>query len=525
MAGRFRNTLRAARGLLVRAGLLQSVNTRPPSSRGRGDWLDLMGPGSWQKDLRISDETSLAFFAVFAAVTLIASDVAKIDPELRKWDEAAKVYVEAESTAFSPVLRKPNRFQTWQQFAESWLLSKLIKGNAYILKIRDPSRIVRRLVVLDPDSVTPLVSESGLVFYRINRDPLAGIPNDLEAVPAEEIIHDRFNCLFHPLVGISPLYAAKLAANQGLRIQENSAVFFGNMSRPSGILTAPDQISDETAERLKREWEKNYSGGNIGKVAVLGDKLDYKSLSVNAEEAQLAEQLKISAEQVASAFHVPGYLIGVDKEPGGSVEAMYQRYYGQCLQRHFEALEALLEEGLGVTASGYKVEFDLDDLFRMDSKTRAEVDGMLVQRAILAPNEARRRWDRGPVAGGDSPMMQEQNYSLAALAKRDAQENPFASSSPAPAPTPPSDPAANDTAKAIEALFARLEGLQSAIEKGVERAAEAATAAAAERIGAEQEAAATARREAEEIERRALEQTAEKIARAFIARASDVTRS
>jgi phage portal protein BeeE len=29
-------------------------------------------------------------------------------------------------------------------------------------------------------------------------------------VPAREIIHDRFNCLFHPLVGISPLYAAAL---------------------------------------------------------------------------------------------------------------------------------------------------------------------------------------------------------------------------------------------------------------------------------------------------------------------------
>ena len=76
-----------------------------------------------------------------------------------------------------------------------------------------------------------------------------------QTIPADEIIHDRFNCLFHPLVGISPLYAAKLAANQGLRIQENSALFFGNMSRPSGILTAPEQISDETAERLARTAE------------------------------------------------------------------------------------------------------------------------------------------------------------------------------------------------------------------------------------------------------------------------------
>ncbi|WP_416380911.1 hypothetical protein, partial [Klebsiella pneumoniae] len=34
-------------------------------------------------------------------------------------------------------------------------------------------------------------------------------------VPAREVIHDRFNCLFHPLIGLSPIYAAGLAAMQG----------------------------------------------------------------------------------------------------------------------------------------------------------------------------------------------------------------------------------------------------------------------------------------------------------------------
>lgn len=528
MAGRFRNAIRAARGLLVRAGLLEAVNTRPPSSRTRGDWLDLLGPGSWQKDLQISDETALAFFAVFSCVTLIASDVAKIDPELRKYDEAAKVAVEAESSAFSPVLRKPNTFQTWQQFAESWQLSKLIKGNAYVLKIRDASLRVRRLVVLDPEGVTPLVSESGAVFYRVNRDLLAGLVNDSPAIPASEIIHDRWNCLFHPLVGISPLWAAKLAANLGLKMQENSAQFFGNMSRPSGILTAPEQISDEVAARLKREWEANYSAGNLGKVAVLGDNLAYKALAINADEAQLAEQLKISAEQVASAFRVPGYLIGIDKEPGVSIEAMYQRYYGQCLQQHFEAMEALLEEGLGLEAAGYSIEFDLEDLLRMDSKTRAEVDGMLVQRAILAPDEARRRWNLGPVPGGASPMMQEQNYSLAALAKRDAQENPFApapAAAPAAPPTPPTDPAEDPTARAIEALFRQLETIETRLEKSVDRVLEEATARAAERIRLEQKAAEDARAAAQEQERAALERTAELLAQAFIKRAQDASAS
>ncbi|MNU03698.1 Phage portal protein [compost metagenome] len=70
-------------------------------------------------------------------------------------------------------------------------------------------------------------------------------------VPAREIIHDTMICLFHPLVGVSPIYACGLAAMQGMAIQDQSAQFFANGSKPSGILTAPKSISDETAQRLK----------------------------------------------------------------------------------------------------------------------------------------------------------------------------------------------------------------------------------------------------------------------------------
>ncbi len=45
--------------------------------------------------------------------------------------------------------------------------------------------------------------------------------------------------------------------------------------------------------------------------------------------------------------------------------------------------------------------------------------------SILSPNEARAELGYSPVDGGNSPMIQQQNYSLAALAARDA-TNPLA---------------------------------------------------------------------------------------------------
>jgi hypothetical protein len=53
--------------------------------------------------------------------------------------------------------------------------------------------------------------------------------------------------------------------------------------------------------------------------------------------------------------------------------------------------------------------------------------------SILAIDEARARFDKRKTPGGDTPYLQEQNYSLAALAKRDALPNPFGAKAPAAA--------------------------------------------------------------------------------------------
>ena len=87
------------------------------------------------------------------------------------------------------------------------------------------------------------------------------------------------------------------------------------------------------------------------------------------------------------------------------------------------------------------VELDLDDLLMMDTAAKADAASKGVT-AGLSYNEARFRfWDLGPVNGGDSPLAQQQNYSLEALAKRDASADPFGKVTPAPAPQPDMLPA------------------------------------------------------------------------------------
>ncbi|ENE6238001.1 phage portal protein, partial [Escherichia coli] len=246
-------------------------------------------------------------------------------------------------------------------------------------------------------------------------------------VPAREVIHDRFNCFFHPLIGLPPVYAAGLAATQGHHIQENSTSFFRNGGRPSGVIEIPGSITEENAKKLKSNWDSGYTGENAGKTAILSNGAKYNPTTFSPVDAQTVEQLKMTAEIVCSVFRVPAYKIGVGQPPSSdNVEALEQQYYSQCLQTLIESIELLLDEALE-TGENESTEFDVTTLLRMDSERRMKTLGDAVKNTLLTPNEARKRENLPPLAGGDALYLQQQNYSLEALSRRDAREDPFAS--------------------------------------------------------------------------------------------------
>ncbi|WP_231857488.1 phage portal protein [Burkholderia pseudomallei] len=353
----------------------------------------------------------------------IASDISKLG--IRYVKQIGNIWQDASAPRFTGPLRRPNPYQNRIQFVKAWQVSKLLAGNTYVLLVRDMLRNVTAMYVLDPARVIPLVAPSGAVFYQVAADPLRGVPGQV-TIPASEIIHDRGICPWHPLIGVSPIVAAAAAGTMGNRIQQNSRKFFGNMSRPGGILSAPGKISDETANRLKTHWETNYGGENAGRLAVVGDGLKYETVMMTATDAQLVEQLRWAVEDVARCYHVPLYKIGADptgSKTAANIGALEQSYYTDCLQAPIEELELCLDDGFEVP-DGQGFDVDVRGLLRMDPAARYDAHSKAVGGGWMAPNEARAAENMPPVPGGDTPYLQQQNYSLGALAKRDKHPAP-----------------------------------------------------------------------------------------------------
>ncbi|EOL4351013.1 phage portal protein, partial [Escherichia coli] len=228
---------------------------------------------------------------------------------------------------------------------------------------------------------------------------------------------------------------------------ENSTSFFRNGGRPSGVIEIPGSITEENAKKLKSNWDSGYTGENAGKTAILSNGAKYNPTTFSPVDAQTVEQLKMTAEIVCSVFRVPAYKIGVGQPPSSdNVEALEQQYYSQCLQTLIESIELLLDEALE-TGENESTEFDVTTLLRMDSERRMKTLGDAVKNTLLTPNEARKRENLPPLAGGDALYLQQQNYSLEALSRRDAREDPFASTGKTALAQPPDG--ASDGNKAI----------------------------------------------------------------------------
>src|SRR5690606_8339236 len=303
--------------------------------------------GAWQKNDELLRGDLTCYPALYACLNRITQDIGKLPFALRHLGPNG-IWRDAENAAWSPVLRKPNGYQTSQQFRESWILSKLTDGNAFILKVRDDSNKVRQLFVLDPSRVTPLVSEMGRVFYQISYSNANNLlPAEYGAeqitIPASEIIHDRINPFHHHLIGVPPLCAAAIAAGKNIRILRNSSSFFENAANPGGLVSGPAGLSEDDADKLQTFFNTNFTGEKSGKIAVIGADLKFTPFAFKAADSQLVEQMRYSDEQICQPFGIPPFKIGNGSIPAGmTVDAINLLYMEDALHGHIIAMETLL---------------------------------------------------------------------------------------------------------------------------------------------------------------------------------------
>lgn len=292
----------------------------------------------------------------------------------------------------------PNDYMTAQEFWELLILCLCLRGNFYAYKVTLYGE-VRELLPIDPAKVRPKLNDDWTVTYQVTFKT-----GDVRELSQDEIWHVRLFTL-DGLNGLNPIAYARQAISLGLSTEEHGARLFENGAVTSGVLSTEQQLTDPAFARLKSQFNGEHIGlANAYKPMILEMGLEWKPISLNAEDSQFLETRRFQRDEICAIFRVPPHLVAnMDKASFNNTETMGLQFLNYGLVPYITRIESRILVGLLSEKDRltHYAKFNVGALLRADIKTRFDQYGKGIQWGILSPNDARELEDMNPREGGD----------------------------------------------------------------------------------------------------------------------------
>ncbi len=329
-------------------------------------FLDLFGD-STKSGQSVSVEGSMGLVGVYAAVSKIAGSVGSLPLMVyRRLDEGRE---RADNhRAWKLLHDQPNPDIAADEFWELVMTHLLLWGNGFIAKFRDSLGIVNELRPVRPNRVK-VGNANGTPFYILDDKPQRYGP--------EDILHIR-GMGTDGLVGLSPIQTAREMIASGQSLEEFTGQFWANSANPGGVLTHPNTLTKEAAERLQADWKTRRAGvKNAGMVAVLEEGMKWESVGLPLRDAQFIETTQFSLTQIALLFGLHPSMLGGTKGDSmtyANSETEAIDFVRWSLRRWLVRIEGSLLRDPSIFTQGQRFfpEFLIEGFLRGDTKSRYE---------------------------------------------------------------------------------------------------------------------------------------------------------
>jgi len=372
------------------------------------------------------------------------------------------------TSALSRILRSPNAYQSRSDFILNLVRNLFIDGNSYHLAIRNSRFEPSELHPFDPRLSQAIVGKDQQIFYELagnnvleadgisaaGYDPLAislggytGM-NTKRIAPARDVLHVKLEAeRGNWLKGVAPLRHAADAIIAQRLIGAQLINFFGNMNRPPGVIETDLNFTKEQITELRARLNETWRGiDNLDAgPPILTNGMKFKGVAMSAKEAEVAQALKLTQDEIFMVYGVPPAILGLaDKGTFSSTEALMQFWLSRGLGYAINHIEVAFDQFFGLKGwPDEYVEFDTRALLRVAYKDRIEALARGVQGGIFSPNEARNAEDLPDADYGDEPRVQQQVVPLSAWAQTENEE-PVTPAPEAPPAAPPAEPAEDE---------------------------------------------------------------------------------
>ncbi|CAK0778943.1 hypothetical protein CCP3SC15_610002 [Gammaproteobacteria bacterium] len=348
----------------------------------------------------VTPDSAMRSVAVYSCVRLIANTIGTLPLFCYKRLAQGKER-DAKHPLYRLVHDMPNSWQTHSEFFSMMTGHVLLRGNAYAYKEFNGGGI-EELRPLHPDKVRPYWRNGTEIRYEI--EDATGKRVDLDR---ERILHIR-GLSTDGLMGLSPISQLREAIGLSMAAEDYGARLFGNGARPGGILTHPGKMNEDSAKRLKKDWQEYHGGSkNAHRVAVLEEGMKWEALGLSSVDAQFLETRQFQRTEIAAIYAVPPHMIGdLTHATFSNIEHQYIEYNVNTLRPWLVAWEQALMRDLfsDVDKETHMIEFLVDGLLRGDAKTRSEALAIQRQNGIINADEWRAIENMNPLPDGQGEI-------------------------------------------------------------------------------------------------------------------------
>jgi len=298
----------------------------------------------------------------------------------------------------------PNADMTAVEFWECVVVGLLTWGNSYVLKSYSRSRLVA-LDPLNPALMSVRRTLDGDVTY------IYADPRGQKEYTEREIWHIKgFGS--DGLIGYSPIGMGWRSVLSASNVENASAKTFGKDMRPSGVVSITEILKADQRKQMQEAIVDGVFGNmEIGKLHLLEGGAKYQQIGINPVDAQMAETLARSVEDLCRWYQVPPSMIGhgtAVSNWGTGREQINLGFKQYVLDPYLTRIEQSIAKNLLTPAERkkYYAEFNLESLLRADSSGRANFYDKMIKGGIYTPNFCRSLENEPPLPGGDRLYMQ-----------------------------------------------------------------------------------------------------------------------
>jgi HK97 family phage portal protein len=268
---------------------------------------------------RVTPESALALSAYFACIRVIAEDVAQLPFHTYERTKPRGKRRLDNLPTYRIFNIEPNHEMGPMSFRETTTASALGWGGGFAEIERDGAGRPVNLWPIHASRCHPK-RISGKLWYLVEASDLGFKPMYFEP-------QDMFH--LHGLgpdgiQGWSVAQKARESLGKALAIQKFESSYFGQGTKLTGLLKTANKLTPEAKAQLREQWRTLYADGpdKAHQVGVLEHGLEFESISIKPEDAQMIQSGKFAVEDICRWFRVAPHKVGhLDRMTNNNIEA------------------------------------------------------------------------------------------------------------------------------------------------------------------------------------------------------------